>query len=106
MCDACAKARLEYQRKRFAPKNQGKLEGFEYEGGYVVGGSNVGVNVAPGMAIARVATSTPPAANVMTGISSPICTASGCGRDTPSHKYPPPQAAAALMLTSRTAMTI
>lgn len=24
MCDACAKARLEYQRKRFAPKNQGK----------------------------------------------------------------------------------
>jgi hypothetical protein len=35
-------------RFEFTPKNQGKLEGFEYEGGYVEGGSNVGVNAATG----------------------------------------------------------
>ncbi|WP_374356421.1 DEAD/DEAH box helicase [Thermomonas sp.] len=35
-------------RFEFTPKNQGKLEGFEYEGGYVQGGSNVGVNAATG----------------------------------------------------------
>lgn len=31
-------------RFEFTPKNQGRLEGFEYEGGYVEGGSNIGVN--------------------------------------------------------------
>jgi len=35
-------------RFEFTPKNQGKLEGFEYEGGYVEGGTNVGVNVSTG----------------------------------------------------------
>lgn len=35
-------------RFEFTPKHQGRLEGFEYEGGYVEGGSNVGVNVATG----------------------------------------------------------
>src|SRR5690606_42007620 len=35
-------------RFEFTPKNQGKLEGFEYEGGYVEGGSNVGVIAATG----------------------------------------------------------
>ena len=35
-------------RFEFTPKNQGKLEGFEYEGGYVEGRSNVGVNTATG----------------------------------------------------------
>jgi hypothetical protein len=35
-------------RFEFTPKNQGKLEGFEYEGGYVEGGSNLGVNAATG----------------------------------------------------------
>jgi len=35
-------------RFEFTPKNQGKLEGFEYEGGYVEGGNNVGVNTATG----------------------------------------------------------
>lgn len=31
-------------RFEFTPKNQGKLDGFEYEGGYVEGGKNIGVN--------------------------------------------------------------
>lgn len=35
-------------RFEFTPRNEGKLDGFEYEGGYVEGGSNVGVNVATG----------------------------------------------------------
>ncbi len=35
-------------RFEFTPKNQGQLEGFEYEGGYVEGGNNVGVNPATG----------------------------------------------------------
>lgn len=35
-------------RFEFTPKNQGKLEGFEYEGGYVEGGNNIGVNTATG----------------------------------------------------------
>lgn len=35
-------------RFEFTPKHQGKLDGFEYEGGYVEGGSNVGVNTATG----------------------------------------------------------
>lgn len=35
-------------RFEFTPKDQGKLEGFEYEGGYVEGGSNIGVNAATG----------------------------------------------------------
>ena len=35
-------------RFEFTPKNQGKREGFEYEGGYVEGGTNVGVNAATG----------------------------------------------------------
>ena len=35
-------------RFEFTPRHQGKLDGFEYEGGYVEGGSNVGVNVATG----------------------------------------------------------
>ena len=35
-------------RFEFTPTNQGKLEGFEYEGGYVEGGSNIGVNAATG----------------------------------------------------------
>lgn len=35
-------------RFEFTPKNQGKLEGFEYEGGYVEGVSNIGVNAATG----------------------------------------------------------
>jgi hypothetical protein len=35
-------------RFEFTPKSQGKLEGFEYEGGYVEGAANVGVNLATG----------------------------------------------------------
>lgn len=35
-------------RFEFTPKNQGRLEGFEYEGGYVEGSNNVGVNAATG----------------------------------------------------------
>ncbi len=35
-------------RFEFTPKDQGRLAGFEYEGGYVKGGSNVGVNTATG----------------------------------------------------------
>lgn len=35
-------------RFEFTPKNQGRKEGFEYEGGYVEGGSNIGVNPATG----------------------------------------------------------
>jgi superfamily II DNA or RNA helicase len=35
-------------RFEFTPRNQGKLEGFEYESGYVEGQSNVGVNTATG----------------------------------------------------------
>jgi superfamily II DNA or RNA helicase len=35
-------------RFEFTPKSQGKLEGFEYEGGYVEGAANVGVNTATG----------------------------------------------------------
>ncbi|MCG8275251.1 DEAD/DEAH box helicase [Stenotrophomonas sp. NLF4-10] len=35
-------------RFEFTPKDQGKLEGFEYEGGYVEGGNNIGVNAATG----------------------------------------------------------
>jgi hypothetical protein len=35
-------------RFEFTPKNQGKLEGFDYEGGYAEGGTNLGVNAATG----------------------------------------------------------
>ena len=35
-------------RFEFTPRHQGKLDGFEYEGGYVEGGSNIGVNAATG----------------------------------------------------------
>jgi len=35
-------------RFEFTPKNQGKLDGFEYEGGYTEGGKNLGVNAATG----------------------------------------------------------
>ncbi|MGY0635125.1 DEAD/DEAH box helicase [Luteimonas sp. A478] len=35
-------------RFEFTPKDQGKLQGFEYEGGYVEGGNNIGVNAATG----------------------------------------------------------
>lgn len=35
-------------RFEFTPKDQGRLAGFEYEGGYIKGGSNVGVNTATG----------------------------------------------------------
>lgn len=35
-------------RFEFTPKNQGQKEGFEYEGGYVEGGNNIGVNPATG----------------------------------------------------------
>ena len=35
-------------RFEFTPKSQGKLEGFEYEGGYVDGANNVGVNTTTG----------------------------------------------------------
>ena len=35
-------------RFEFTPKGQGKLDGFEYEGGYVEGGTNLGVNASTG----------------------------------------------------------
>lgn len=35
-------------RFEFTPKGQGKLDGFEYEGGYIEGGTNLGVNASTG----------------------------------------------------------
>jgi len=47
-------------RFEFTPKNQGKLEGFEYKGGYVQGGNNIGVNAATGQVHVEIAGLTMP----------------------------------------------